>query len=439
MEKSTDLDQTHEDLRVAQETLNTQDEALGAQWNRTEGMVVLAEVTPAQVADFLKDQDIVACLEWYPATPHLLSITLACDADSRVAVIKKGALEPGLDLEELVLSLASTFKADVRIGQVAIDNYPQDTTPPVVDEEEQAASQVLRTVEITHMAAAAIPVRATAEGQTLHCMDYDDDRRLVLWQRGPEEPASKVAWSLTEVPVIELRWSPDEQTLRIWKAADEGSAAWDGHTWAMDSILLAGSKPQAIDPETKNLIASLVGRARLVDAIHEALGEVDAKAVITALETPGTVGFLAMCRAVRLPGEVIDFLKGNLPAEKLEDADVHEDKGMTHALGRSVDVILTDPAFSSSTYWSMYHKVAIENPWIVRIFAALQALAGGALVFKALKSQRMGGLGKFLTSVGGVVIILDAIGEVVVAKYLGTKESRRLEELEQRRASRLDS
>ncbi len=55
-------------------------------WNRTEGVLIAPGTQPDAVADRLVADRVVARLEWYPSSPHLLSVTLMADADGRVAV-----------------------------------------------------------------------------------------------------------------------------------------------------------------------------------------------------------------------------------------------------------------------------------------------------------------------------------------------------------------
>jgi len=50
-------------------------------WNRTEGVLIAPGTQPDAVADRLVADRVVARLEWYPSSPHLLSVTLMADAD----------------------------------------------------------------------------------------------------------------------------------------------------------------------------------------------------------------------------------------------------------------------------------------------------------------------------------------------------------------------
>ena len=55
-------------------------------WNRTEGVLIAPGTTSEEVAAVLDQERVLARLEWYPATEHLLSLTLLTDAEGRVAV-----------------------------------------------------------------------------------------------------------------------------------------------------------------------------------------------------------------------------------------------------------------------------------------------------------------------------------------------------------------
>ena len=67
-------------------------------WNITEGVIVAPGSTTDDVAARLRERAVVARLEWYPATAHLLSITLLLDAEGRVAVTppSRGGVVPGM-------------------------------------------------------------------------------------------------------------------------------------------------------------------------------------------------------------------------------------------------------------------------------------------------------------------------------------------------------
>ena len=49
-------------------------------WNRTEGVLVAPTLDPQAVAAHLDAAGVVARLEWYPGTEHLLSVSILSDA-----------------------------------------------------------------------------------------------------------------------------------------------------------------------------------------------------------------------------------------------------------------------------------------------------------------------------------------------------------------------
>ena len=55
-------------------------------WNRTDGVLIAPGTTPEAVADAFAERGVVVRLEWFPATTHLLSLTLMTDVEGRVAV-----------------------------------------------------------------------------------------------------------------------------------------------------------------------------------------------------------------------------------------------------------------------------------------------------------------------------------------------------------------
>ena len=79
-------------------------------WNRTEGVLIAPGTTSEEVAAVLDQERVLARLEWYPATEHLLSLTLLTDAEGRVAVTPpaRGGVVAGLGVSELTEPATST-------------------------------------------------------------------------------------------------------------------------------------------------------------------------------------------------------------------------------------------------------------------------------------------------------------------------------------------
>ena len=98
-----------------------------APWTRVEGMMIASQLDPAEVAQALREKDVLVQLEWFEATPQLLGLNVAV-ADGCVATVTEGSSEarPGLTLTELAQDLAQRFNAEVRLGSEHADALSQD-------------------------------------------------------------------------------------------------------------------------------------------------------------------------------------------------------------------------------------------------------------------------------------------------------------------------
>ena len=100
------------------------------EWTRAEGMIIGDELDPNAVREELHERGVLAQLEWFASTPHMLSLTVATDGE-RIATVPAGSeqVEAGPALEELAEDIAGLFKAEVRIGSVTADHLPQGDSP----------------------------------------------------------------------------------------------------------------------------------------------------------------------------------------------------------------------------------------------------------------------------------------------------------------------
>ena len=69
-------------------------------WTRIEGMIIGRDIDPALVATALREQGVLAQLEWFPSSPQLLGVNVAL-ADGHVALVKDKKVAPGPTSEEL--------------------------------------------------------------------------------------------------------------------------------------------------------------------------------------------------------------------------------------------------------------------------------------------------------------------------------------------------
>ena len=150
-------------------------------WNRTEGVLIAPGTQPEAVAGRLSADRVVARLEWYPSSPHLLSMTLMADADGRVAVTPpaRGGVVAGLGVSELAESLAREFGADVTIGPAAFNALPDDVVLPEVPGGPGATTC---TLVVSPLSAYTVPLQATLLERPLVVASLPGlDRRIVMY------------------------------------------------------------------------------------------------------------------------------------------------------------------------------------------------------------------------------------------------------------------
>ena len=137
-------------------------------WNRTDGVLIAPGTTPEAVADAFAERGVVVRLEWFPATTHLLSLTLMTDVEGRVAVTppSRGGVVPGPSVSELVESLARQFTADVAVGPAAFNALPDDVELPSISHHGSASARtvVISPDERLHGAAAGHSAGAAPGG-----------------------------------------------------------------------------------------------------------------------------------------------------------------------------------------------------------------------------------------------------------------------------------
>ena len=73
-------------------------------WTRIEGMIIGRDIDPALVATALREQAVLAQLEWFPSSPQLLGVNVA-HTGGRVALVKNKKVLPGPTTEKLVYEI----------------------------------------------------------------------------------------------------------------------------------------------------------------------------------------------------------------------------------------------------------------------------------------------------------------------------------------------
>ena len=390
-------------------------------WNRTEGVLVAPGSTPDDVAARLRERAVVARLEWYPASAHLLSITLLSDAEGRVAVTppSRGGVVPGMGVSELAEGLARELGADATIGPASFDALPEDVELPEVS---TGPSPMSRTVVVSPLSAYMVPLQATLLERPLAVASAPGiDRRIVMYS-GEGAELGAFGWDDESLPAIIFRVDERDMTVRaVLTGESEDDAVY---SWSMTSRYVWGGVEEP-GPALSALVNEMLTDSTDASLIARAVPDADVEAATAALAVEGVEGRAQMLAALGLPAWVESVLTGRLAPVEVPGVVVHEPRGLSNAVGRSVGLMLADPSVPGSAFWQSYVRAVTETPWLVRAGAALEAGLGGALIGAAIRRRgRTGRLPGGLIAVGALLMV-DAVAETSLASWTRHKELRR--------------
>ena len=390
-------------------------------WNRTEGVLVAPGSTPDDVAARLRERAVVARLEWYPASAHLLSITLLSDAEGRVAVTppSRGGVVPGAGVSELAEGLARELGADATIGPASFDALPEDVELPEVS---VGPSPMSRTVVVSPLSAYMVPLQATLLERPLAVASAPGiDRRIVMYS-GEGAELGAFGWDDESLPAIIFRVDERDMTVRaVLTGESEDDAVY---SWSMTSRYVWGGVEEP-GPALSALVNEMLTDSTDASLIARAVPDADVEAATAALAVEGVEGLAQMLAALGLPAWVESVLTGRLAPVEVPGVVVHEPRGLSNAVGRSVGLMLADPSVPGSAFWQSYVRAVTETPWLVRAGAALEAGLGGALIGAAIRRRgRTGRLPGGLIAVGALLMV-DAVAETSLASWTRHKELRR--------------
>ena len=390
-------------------------------WNRTEGVLVAPGSTPDDVAARLRERAVVARLEWYPVSAHLLSITLLSDAEGRVAVTppSRGGVVPGAGVSELAEGLARELGADVTIGPASFNALPEGVELPEVS---AGPSPMSRTVVVSPLSAYMVPLQATLLERPLAVASAPGiDRRIVMYS-GEGAELGAFGWDDESLPAIIFRVDERDITVRaVLTGEPEDDAVY---SWTMTSRYVWGGVEEP-GPALSALVNEMLTDSTDASLIARAVPDADVEAATAALAVEGIEGLAQMLAALGLPAWVESVLTGRLAPVEVPGVVVHEPRGLSNAVGRSVGLMLADPSVPGSAFWQTYVRAVTETPWLVRAGAALEAGLGGALIGAAIRRRgRTGRLPGGLIAVGALLMV-DAVAETSLASWTRHKELRR--------------
>ena len=390
-------------------------------WNRTEGVLVAPGSTPDDVAARLRERAVVARLEWYPATAHLLSITLLLDAEGRVAVTppSRGGVVPGTGVSELVEGLARELGADVTIGPASFNALPEDVELPEVS---AGPAPMSRTVVVSPLSAYMVPLQATLLERPLAVASAPGiDRRIVMYS-GEGAELGAFGWDDESLPAIIFRVDERDMTVRaVLTGESEDDAVY---SWSMTSRYVWGGVEEP-GPALSALVNEMLTDSTDASLIARAVPDADVEAATAALAVEGVEGLAQMLAALGLPAWVESVLTGRLAPVEVPGVVVHEPRGLSNAVGRSVGLLLADPSTPGSAFWQGYVRTVTDKPWAVRGAALLEAGLGGALLGAAVRRRRSTGHIPGGVAAVGAFLLVDAITEVSLASWTRHRELRR--------------
>lgn len=390
-------------------------------WNRVEGMIIARELDPQQMTDYLVERGIVAQLDWFKETPQMMGIRVALTGDKVATISAPGQqLEPGPTLIDLVEGMAGQFEAEVMIGDLGIDRLTQDgpDTEPSGDapepDPEPVDDSVLRVVEIGETPASAVPLLAAFEGIDIASLEMPGGKRALM----AVLPRGKEGWSFGEVPLVTLTTSGDE--FQAFLIEDDDPENIVTYNWGMVEKVVPGAAGN--DPAAVAVAQDLVGSRQDIEAIHDAVPGVDRELAFASSQQRGVLAINSFVGSLGLPAGVAEFLRGVRAPQDIEGAAFHQARGVSNAIGRSVDIMLGERGAMS--FWDTYQEMVASRPWLVPMVAAAEAVVGSALVTVSRGRGARRSFGKKLGTVVGIAMLVDSIAELSLAKYVGLRAQR---------------
>ena len=388
-------------------------------WTRVEGMMIASQLDPAEVAQALREKDVLVQLEWFEATPQLLGLNVAV-ADGRVATVSEGSTEavPGLTVTELAQDLAQRFNAEVRLGSEHADALSQNESPlaDFLPDEVDDTETPVRIVEIGRTPASSVPLLAALEGVDVADIELEDGYRALL----AEIPEEKSGWNFGDLPLVSLTMTDGD--LHLYLVTDDHLEHVLTYNWGMTVRIVVGSSSvEAVDPA----IVDLVGDRPALREIAAHVPGADVDALLAAQELRGAEAITGVVQALALPHGVAEFLSGTIEASDVEGAVLHAARGISNAIGRSVDIMMTSTEDAQTAIQKAYMAVVSERPWIISTLATLEAAVGASMLVSTVKTPKPRSGWKIFAGVFGGAMLVDAFAEIALARVMRSKFHRR--------------
>ena len=341
-------------------------------------------------------------------------------ADGCVATITEGSTEavPGLTVTELAQDLAQRFNAEVRLGSEHADALSQNESPlaDFLPDEVDDTETPVRIVEIGRTPASSVPLLAALEGVDVADIELEDGYRALL----AEIPEEKSGWNFGDLPLVSLTMTDGD--LHLYLVTDDHLEHVLTYNWGMTVRIVVGSSSvEAVDPA----VIDLVGDRPALREIAAHVPGADVDALLAAQELRGAEAITGVVQALALPHGVAEFLSGTIEASDVEGAVLHAARGISNAIGRSVDIMMTSTEDAQTAIQKAYMAVVSERPWIISTLATLEAAVGASMLVSTVKTPKPRSGWKIFAGVFGGAMLVDAFAEIALARVMRSKFHRR--------------
>lgn len=421
-------------------------------WTRCHGVVVSPNLDPELVAEALRERGVMAELSWFDYALNQVSLVVATKGGHVGLLAKDGThLTEGPTLNELAGDLAHLLDAEVRIGTALADEFPEgardaDASQCCTSSEDEGAEETegssstattccvstegkerqlddvfpdsTRIVELSRAAASSVPLLAAVEGIDVADLELTGGWRALL----ANLPEGVAGWGFGDLPTVTL--AIDDHGLSTLLVTDDHIEHMSAYDWTMSRVFVGGTTPYGtgeLAPELTDLVTSRQDLLRIAQAVPGA--DVDAF-VAAARQATQDVAWRQAVRALGLPESVVGFLAGEVALDEVEGATFHRSRGVPAAIGRSVDMLLTDMEGPAHPLWDAYESFAVDRPWAFRAAVAAEAVVGaGLLGFSIIKRAPRSGW-TVLAGIAGGLMVVDSIAELSLARYARRRAAR---------------
>lgn len=380
--------------------------------------MVAPHLEPAKVAAELEKLNVVAEIDWYPATPHLLGLNVLLNKSGGVAALDRAdsLYRVGATSEEVVRHLAREFGAEVRLGDVTDNQIPAGATFPDVGQ----AARTIRAVEITSMPMSSVPFCAAAEGRSLGCLNLPNGQRAVFYELSSDDFVEGAM--VTQTPAVGFYVSDDDA--KLIAVLDRGEAAPESlaiHSWTMRTMIVAGAVPLDDNLQLEQRVRADLGHLENPRRVAELVDGADGEALEDAFTVTGREGVIEAMRALGVPVELASYLYGHFDLEDVSNAQVFYKPGWREALGSGLDIFMDKEHDEHSGLVSAYRRTYLDHPWLGRGLALGEATIGAALTATAAAAGSKRNAWHKVGGVLGSVLLADSVIQVSISTYLGQR------------------